>query len=173
MYRWDTREDFHEKTETLGSGAWTPCETSVLWEFEDSARQGCGWCSERCPCPGQEDWIRWSLKVSVDQLSLFSGSVMQSCCSLCSCWAKGWPGNQRILSVCFWDLFNFCFNSMMSWKNLNSTKESFIGRLKPLVFWAWAHMWNANPELNMPEFGVKSKDREFQWCYLSCDEDLN
>lgn len=35
----------------------------------------------------------------------------------------------------------------------------FIERLKPLVFQAWAHIWNANPELDMPEFGVKSKNR--------------
>lgn len=139
-----------------------------------TARQSCGWCSERCPCPGQEDWIRWSLKVpSVDQPSPFCGPVMQSCYSLCSCWVKGWPGNHRILPVWFWDFFNFCFNSMMSWKNLNCTKESFMGRLKPHVFRAWAHIWNANLELDMPEFGVKSRDREFQWCYLSCDEDLN
>lgn len=95
----------------LGSGAWTPCEISVLWEFEDSARQSCGWwCSERCPCPGQEDWIRWFLKVPLDLCHLWTNpahSVKESCYSLCSCWAKGWPGNQRILPVWFWDFFNF------------------------------------------------------------------
>lgn len=105
--------------------------------------------------PRQKEWIR-SLMVpscgplpSVDRPSLFCGSVVQSCCSLCLCWANGCPGNQTTLAVWFWDFFNFCFNSMMSWKNLNCTKESFIGRLKLLVFQAWAPIRSANPELDM------------------------
>lgn len=58
-------------------------------------------------------------------------------------------------------------------EELELHKGKFYRKTKaPCVLSLGLQGWNANPELDMPEFGVKSKDREFQWCYLSCDEDL-